>query len=64
MVPYDPENEDEAYYGYGRQEDHAKINSNQSCSTIKQISQLLLDLVGTWRFKIIIFSQFPKGCGG
>ena len=27
-LPSDPENEDEAYYGYGRQEGHAKPNSN------------------------------------
>ena len=65
MVPYDPENEDEAYYGYGRQEGHAKPNSNQSSrsSTTKQVSQLLLGLVGTLFFKIMIFSPH-KECGG
>ena len=38
-LPSDPENEDEAYYGYGRQEGHAKPNSNQSSrsSTTKQV---------------------------
>ena len=65
MVPYDPENEDEAYSGYGRQEGHAKPNSNQSSrsSTTKQVSQLLLGLVGTLCFKILIFSPFHKECG-
>ena len=60
------ENEDEAYYGYGRQEGHAKPNSNQSSrsSTTKQVSQLLLGLVGTLCFKIMIFSPFHKACGG
>ena len=64
MVPYDPENGDEAYYGYGRQEGHAKTNSNQSRSTTKQVSQLLLGVVGTLCFKIMIFSPFHKECGG
>ena len=65
-LPSDPENEDEAYYGYGRQEGHAKPNSNQSSrsSTTKQVSQLLLGLVGTLCFKIMIFSPFHKECGG
>ena len=65
MVPYDPENDDEAYYGYGRQEGHAKPNSNQSssCSTTKKVSQLLLGLEGTLCFKIMIFSPFHKECG-
>ena len=64
MVPYDPENEDEAYYGYGRQEGHAKPNSNQSSrsSITKQVSQLLLGLVGTLCFKIMIFSPFHYLC--
>ena len=63
---YDPENEDGAYYGHGRQEGHAKPNSNQSSrsSTTKQVSQLLLGLVGTLCFKIMIFSPFHKECGG
>ena len=65
MVPYDHENEDEAYYGYGRQEGHAKPNSNQSSrSSTKQVSQLLLGLVGTLCFKIMLFSPFHKECGG
>ena len=64
MVPHDPENEDEVYYGYGHQEGHAKSNSNQSSSTTKQVSQLLLGLVDTWCFKIVIFSPFHKECGG
>ena len=66
MVPYDLENEDEAYYGYGRQEGHAKPNSNQSSrpSTTKQVSQLLLGLVGALCSKIMIFSPFHKECGG
>ena len=66
MVPYDPESEDEAYYGYGRQEGQAKPNPNQSSrsSTTKQVSQLLLGLVGTLCFKIMIFSPFHKECGG
>ena len=40
MVPYDPKNKDKIYYGYGRQEAHAKPNSNQSSKSniIKQIS--------------------------
>ena len=66
MVTYDPENEDEAYYGYGCQEGHAKPNSNQlsRSSTTKQVSQLLLGLVGTLWFKKMIFSPFHKECGG
>ena len=64
MAPYDPENEDEAYCGYGRQEGHAKTNSNQSRSTTKQVSPLLLGLVGTWCFKTMIFSPFHKECEG
>ena len=66
MVPYDPENEDEAYYGYGRQEGHAKPSSNQSSmsSTTEQVSQLLLGLVGTLCFKTMIFSPFHKECEG
>ena len=65
-LPSDPENEDEAYYGYGRQEGHAKPNSNQSSrsSTTKQVSQLLLGVVGTLCFKIMIFFPFHKECGG
>ena len=65
-VPYDLENEDEAYYGYGRQEGHAKPNSNHSSrpSTTKQVSQLLLGVVGTLCFKIMIFSPFIKNVEG
>ena len=51
---------------YGRQEGHAKPNSNQSSrsSTAKQVSQLLLGLVGTLCFKIMIFSPFHKNVEG
>ena len=65
-LPSDPETEDEAYYGYGRQEGHAKPNSNQSSrsSTTKQVSQLLLGVVGTLCFKIMIFFPFHKEGGG
>ena len=47
MIPYDPKNKDKVYYGYGRQEAHAKPNSNQSSRSniIKQISQLLLGIL-------------------
>ena len=64
MFPYHSENEDEAYYGYGRQEGHAKPNQSSRSSTTKQVSQLLLGLVGTLCFKIMILSPFHKECGG
>ena len=65
-LPSDPENEDEAYYGYGRQEGHAKPNSNQSSrsSTTKQVSQLLLGVVGTLCLNVEGEAHFIKNVEG